>query len=123
MKTLADKLRVIVYISESSYGHVAESVICRGVSFLGHVSPLEPSSVVSLVESHPVIVEEIRRTSSSGRGEGCLYNDGITFSLCCTGVEQEGHDVPSFSEEPLSGLLPFGESELHLGHVAGFVYR
>ena len=119
---IADQERIVIDVSESAYGHVAESVICRGISLLRDESPLEPFPVVALVERHPEIVQKIGHTASSRRGEGGFCNDSVAFSLCCAGIEQEGDYVPSFAEEPLAGFLSFGKSELHLGNVAGFMH-
>ena len=113
----------VIKVSVSSDGHISQGIVGRRIPQLGHISPFEPSSEISLVECNPIVVEKICSSSSAGRCKCCFGNHGVSFHVCRARIQGNCQTVPSFSEDISQCLVSSCYTELHLCHMTGFVYR
>ena len=93
----------------------------RRISSLGHEAPSVPFAEVPAVEGYLVVVQEIRSPSPAGIREGSFSDDGISFDVRHSRIDQRRHDVPHLSKEPAERLVGPCHTELHLGHMPSFM--
>ena len=114
-------VRVVVEISDASKGHVAQSIMVRTVVSLRTEEPAWEIPVVSLVECHHIVVEEVSSASATRSCKSCFCHDCITFNEIHSLVYQRCEDVEHFSECIIERSHRIGHAELHLRHVARLV--
>ena len=120
---LSHYVRAVVQVPESSDRQISEGVVVGCVIFLGDESPFVPFPEIPVVESYPVVVEEICSTSSSRGGQCCFSYYGISFYVGKSWIQKRGKDVPHLSENEIQRSLGPCHAELHLGYMSGFVDR
>ena len=70
-----------------------------------------------MVKGNPIVIEEIRDSSSAGWGESSFYDYRISLAIGKLWIEKEGQYIPTLSDNPFAWLMPFCESELHLAYM------
>ena len=111
-------VRVVIEISDASQCHIAQGIMVRTVVSLRTEEPAWEIPVVSLVECHHIVVEEVCSASAAGSCKSCFCHDCITFNEIHSMVDQRCEDVEHFSENVIERSHRIGHSELHLSHVA-----
>ena len=112
---------IVIKIPASGKIHISKCIVIRCIVLLGAVEPSVPVPEIPLVESHMIVVEEVRRPASSRLCQGGLRHHGITFYIIHERIYDGYQDVPHLAENIVERLVDSGHAELHLGHMASFV--